>query len=515
MYIPALLLVTFLLGAALLFGDEAIDIETESLTRQNVTEVVTETGQLSALDRTTVAFEIGGRIDDLSIEEEDGVQSGERLASLEDSTHVSELRSARARLQAEEARLRELEAGADAPDRRVSQASLESAHVRLDDAQENLRDVKREQNRAVLNARRSLLSTDLQARLTGGAREDSFRSYDPPTVTGTYEGDEEGEYRITLFPSGRESGYSIRYEGIESGVSGVSTVEPQPLGTKGLSIRFPVNFARNNSLEWTVTIPNRDSPQYTANRNAYETALENQDTAIESAERAVEQARSAYEEALARHERTLSPVRSEQVEVQHAQVEQARAAVEGAERSLSRTVLEAPFSGTITHVDVSRGQVVSAGQSIAELRSHDLEIILHVPEADIANVEVGDHAYVRFDAFRDTEFRAVVTSIASSARQVDGIASFKTTLVLDDSTDPRLRAGLTADVDIVTLERSDVFTVPSRAVQERDGERYVRILEGEEMRWVPVRTGVRGVDGRIEIEGDLSEGDTIVTFIRE
>ena len=116
-----------------------------------------------------------------------------------------------------------------------------------------------------------------------------------------------------------------------------------------------------------------------------------------------------------------------------------------------------------------------------------------------------------------------------------------------DSPDPRLKPGMTADVDIETETRREVLTVPiqslvarSRGALDRDRaaldrrakkkaaapadtldeaarekrdkeilEGVFRIVDGKSV-FVPVSSGIAG-DTRIEITGELSPGDLIVS----
>ena len=74
---------------------------------------------------------------------------------------------------------------------------------------------------------------------------------------------------------------------------------------------------------------------------------------------------------------------------------------------------------------------------------------------------------------------------------------------------------MTANVDIRTDERTDVIAVPRRAVITKDGDKIVRILEGDTIKEISVVTGLRGSDGRIEIISGISEGDKVIVFLEE
>jgi hypothetical protein len=66
-------------------------------------------------------------------------------------------------------------------------------------------------------------------------------------------------------------------------------------------------------------------------------------------------------------------------------------------------------------------------------------------------------------------------------------------------------------VGFAVEEREDVLTVPVKALLARDGGGFgVEVAQGGERRVVPVDPGL-SADGLVEIDGDVREGDTVVT----
>jgi RND family efflux transporter MFP subunit len=391
---------------------------------------------------------------------------------------------------------------------------LASAEVALTNANSSLEDVKTRENTSVANAYQKLLTTDLRARLTKGDSEGSAFSFNPPTITGSYSGNQEGEYKITLYPSHAQSGYSFQISGLESNLAGtVSTVQPQPLGTKGLFIQFPENFARGTNIEWTVEVPNTSSPQYITLKQAYDQALQNRSLAISDAERRVRDAESLRDQVKA--ELNLITTTGDQTAAQEALVRQARAALQSAEIRLQKAHLRAPFSGVVNSKIISLGETISPNMPAFSITSEaDFHIDLFIPEVDIANLSIGDTAHLKFDAFPEEEFEAEVIYVSPVAEQREGVSSFRTRLELKEN-DPRIRIGMTANVDIYTETKENVLSVPGRSVIRQEGRTFVRVIENGELREADVRLGLRGEGGRIEILSGLNEGERVITFIRD
>ena len=509
--------VVLVLGTVLLFvsGDDSLneEIEIEVVTRGNVREVVSETGFVQPARAVDVAFELGGRVVSIPVEEGDVVEKGEVLVELDPTDREIELASARARLRAEQVRLDELLRGADSISLDVSGSAVDFAKTALENAQTNLHETVAQHDQLVENAQKTLLTTGLVAYLVDEGREGSNYSYAAPVVSGTYTGTEEGIYYIDVYSSGAQSGSSYRVTGLEDGAASVSTVNPTPVGTRGLYIQFPDNFARNT--EWEIPIPNTRSSSYTSNLNAYNATLEARDVAIKAAESAVKSAEAALTQSNQQYTQVSSPARDERIEAQRAMVSQMHAALRAAELALEKTAIRAPFTGIVTHLMVEAGEIVSPTVPVVSLIANtNFELEVHISESDIQEITIDDTATVAFDAYDDEQFEAKVIDISPTAEVVDGVRAFSVTLQFLE-TDEHIRAGLSADIDILAAERTDVIAVPTRSIVEHNGEKSVRTFDGEVLTYVPVVVGLRGSDGFTEIVSGLREGVEIITFARE
>ncbi len=493
--------------------EDELDISTETIAARNIEEVITGTGHVKAQDDLEVSFELSGTLEEVLVEEGDEVEAGEPLARLDRELAREELEQARFELSAQDAQLREMMAGVTEEDAQRAREQVKTASTSLANARESLQDTQETHETRVKNAQEDLLTTGLQTKLASEEQRTRY-SYQPPEITGSYTGKDSGEYRITLFSSQTDSGYSFRYQSnLEEGGTGrVSTRTSQPLGNKGLEIRFPENFARHRGLEWVVKIPNTDHPEYTKLRQAYESAQESRDKAVREAERRIREAEQNLQAAQAEYRAAVADVRGEKIETQQAAVERAEIAIRSAQTKLNKHTLYSPLDGEVYLKHLSRGETVSPGTPVFSLSGGDqphLEIF--IPEVDITNLELGDPAIARFDAFPDERFEAKTTRISGTAVDRQGVASFKTRLDLQDP-DPRIRTGMTADLDITTAERSDVAAIPGRALIRKEDGFFVRAMKDNTYEYRPVSRGLRGSDGWIEITSGLEEGDEIIVY---
>ncbi len=485
-------------------------IEIAPVSTADVVETISETGSIEPIKDVALAFEFGGRVEDIPAEKGMLVQEGDVLVQLDSIKQSADLTAAYARFEMEQVRLQELLEGADQASLAVSESGVEAAQVAYENAKRTLDETTAQHNQLVENARTTLRSSDLQAYLTNSEHSASDASYAAPTITGTYESEEDGAYIVELYRSNTPSGYSFRATGLETFTGSVSTAREIPLGTRGLYIQFPEDFAKGTA--WEIPIPNTRAATYLTHLNAYTAALNARDVAIASAESTLKAAEASLEQVQLQYDQSASSARNEQIQAQRAVVRQTEAAVATAEAAYNNTVIRAPFNGVVTELDIQKGELVAAGAPVVSLISEDnFEITVNISESDIKEITVDDTATVTLDAYDDEVFEAYVVSVAPHANIVDGVRVFEVKLRFTQKHD-LIRSGLSADIDILAEVHTDVLAIPSRAIAEDSEGKFVRSYAHGSLERIPVTVGLRGSNGLTEITGGLQEGQMIVTF---
>jgi multidrug efflux pump subunit AcrA (membrane-fusion protein) len=134
-----------------------------------------------------------------------------------------------------------------------------------------------------------------------------------------------------------------------------------------------------------------------------------------------------------------------------ASLEKTRVALEQLRLQREDTTLTAPFAGTVVAVDVEPGDQVAPGQTVVTLATLSrLEVkTTDLSELEVGQIEVGEGAVVKVDAFPSSELRGTVTDIALQAQDYRGDTVYEVTIGLDPvSAWPALRWGMTAMVEI-------------------------------------------------------------------
>ncbi len=195
-------------------------------------------------------------------------------------------------------------------------------------------------------------------------------------------------------------------------------------------------------------------------------------------------AKSQYEVAQAEVDAAEESVRAAEFSVNSAQ-----AGVKESRENLTKTSIYAPVGGTISKLNVEKGERVagasqfSAGTEILRIANlQTMEVNVSVNENDIVRVNLNDTALVEVDAYQNRKFKGLVTEISTSANttgvSADQVTNFDVKIrILPDSykdlLDPAFpnkspfRPGMSATVDIQTEAVIDVLAVPIQAVTTR------------------------------------------------
>jgi HlyD family secretion protein len=250
------------------------------------------------------------------------------------------------------------------------------------------------------------------------------------------------------------------------------------------------------------------------------------------------------------------------VEAATAKVEQARAALRQAEVNLAYTDILSPIDGTVISRSVDVGQTVAASLQaptlfvIAEDLSK-MQVNTSVAEADIGKLRPGMEASFGVDAYPGKRFRGTVRQIRNAPQTVQNVVTYDAVVDVANP-DLELRPGMTANVSFVFAERADVLRVPNAALRFRpsaellgaarrgeDGgagpgraaeaeraagagrregrptgagggprepdRRTVWVLRDGAPGEVRIRTGVSDGSTTEVVEGELKEGDLVIT----
>ena len=74
-----------------------------------------------------------------------------------------------------------------------------------------------------------------------------------------------------------------------------------------------------------------------------------------------------------------------------------------------------------------------------------------------------------------------------------------------DKNDPRMKAGLTANLDIQTQTKPDALILPQYAIIQNASGSFVEILSNGTPKQIPVTLGIQDQSGNVEIASGVTE----------
>lgn len=187
------------------------------------------------------------------------------------------------------------------------------------------------------------------------------------------------------------------------------------------------------------------------------------------------------------------------------------------------TLIRATASGTILSRSVNTGDPVvpltsyQPGTEMATIANMD-DLIFKgtVDEIDVGAIAVGMPSRIKVGALPDEPVQGRLSRIAPQAQISEGATLFDVEVELEPGQDVVLRAGYSANADIVIREKRDIVLLPERLVLFEDSGDEVAtfvelapVAEGLEPERVQVELGLS--DGlNVEIVSGLTDGDQVV-----
>ena len=170
------------------------------------------------------------------------------------------------------------------------------------------------------------------------------------------------------------------------------------------------------------------------------------------------------------------------------------------EQQVEKTIVTAPFSGTIDEVMTEEGSVVMPGQTplMRIVNLDNMYIVTDVPEKYVANIKRDKKVLV--------DFPILSKQMESRVRQVGDFIdpnnrTFKVEITVPDK-DSSIKPNLTAKLRINDYSNPDALLIPQSVISENaNGEQYIYIVKDRE--------GDEAVAEKITIETGLTQGDVI------
>ncbi|MQP25184.1 efflux RND transporter periplasmic adaptor subunit [Flavobacterium sp. LMO8] len=180
---------------------------------------------------------------------------------------------------------------------------------------------------------------------------------------------------------------------------------------------------------------------------------------------------------------------------------------------LAKTVIRAPFSGTIDEIASERGSVVGPGTPILRIVSlGNMYLEAEVPEKNIGTIKKGSDAIVNFPVLGET-FNAKVTQAGNYINPAN--RSFMIQIAVPNKSG-NIKPNLSSKIQLKDYSNSKAITVPISIISENaDGEQFLYVAQNPDNKGnaiakkVIVKVGLSQGE-LVEIVDGIKDGDLII-----
>ena len=202
-----------------------------------------------------------------------------------------------------------------------------------------------------------------------------------------------------------------------------------------------------------------------------------------------------------------------EIDSRRGQERAARARAEALAARRAKLAIVAPFPGVVTKKSAEIGENKLPGAPLFVLADPSrIHVEAQVDEADAAKVRVGQAVRLVPEAYRGEPFTGTVSEVRPTVEASKEVSRANTILVSLASSPRPLRLGMSVDVEVLTGGKDNVAMVPSSAIMERDGKKFVYVVEGKRIARREIVSGVSNWD-RTEIASGVRAGEDVVTTL--
>lgn len=497
--------------------------ETGVVQRGDVIQEISANGMVQSIDEIDLRFKTSGTIERILAKVGDNVKKGVYLVSLDSGTIYSQYLQAQASYNQAKAKLDQLIAGASNAEIKVSEQVLENARIALEDAKAK---AENDLNQDYSSALVYLIDSSSKYNKALADLKDMERLYfyysDSLSVVFRDKNDKAEEaYLGTSAIKGAkdyvdDAEENPTHNNIDTALNEMWTALQKATDALDYAktamsdplVREKVSATDRATIDTDIT----NITAAVSNINTAKADIANQKIANQVN---INTAESTYNKAEVDLEELQTPPRLVDIAVYQADVDKYRANMTEYSKKLSDASIIAPFDGVVAKIDARIGEVITAGEKIITslISPRGLQVEIDIPETDISKVSTNDPVFITLDAFPEESFAGQIIEIDSGKTIIEGVVYYKVKILFEGD-EQKIKSGMSGDATIQVDKKENVLNVPQRAVVSKNGKKFVRVLDDEQITETEVTTGLRGNNGEIEISSGLKEGERIITFMK-
>jgi HlyD family secretion protein len=481
------------------------EYELARVERGNISQTISETGQVQKGDKINLSFKLGGVIEKIYTAVGKEVVSGSILAKLDVSDLLIQLDEAEASLAVYQADLSKLMAGPEQEEIQQYQTAVANKQIALDTADQGLVEANEDALNYVdsaylktYNAKNAIYS--IQKSYFSASDQMSFVVRD-------------GKMNIETAASEIEFYYdAARAKLTQDNIDEAVSKTEYELAIVSSALR-EIREACEDEYYRNI-VSSEDKTIVDTHRTYINTAIANITDAkqgVASAKLAISTAQGNLQAAQDDLALLIAPARTEDIISAQNKVNQVQAGVNALRKKIEDSTLKSPVRGQIVEIKKRAGeQVLSGGQDtvFVVLPTVSFGIEADIYEEDIVKMEIGNAVSISLVAFPDQSFSGKVVSIDPAEKMIDGVVYYEVLIGFDEVPE-NIKSGMSADIVITSLTKENVLLIPERAVLENNGGVSAEVLTDGKVSEKTIEIGLES-DDMVEVISGLEEGEEVI-----
>jgi len=505
-------------GYKIFFGSKKEVYNFDTAKIENVVQEVSAVGRVKKGEEINLSFKQSGRIDKIYVEVGEVVEREKELIKLDVNQLSIQLSQAKASLDLARAEYDKLLAGASAQEIQVKQTAVDNSKIAYDNAKgladENLKSVYENAFNALEDSYLKIYNAFTVADLI---RRSYFNSFDEESVSVREKTDQAESFKNKAKASLDLVKASSSNENIDSSLLKMDdflrgTYENLKIIREACEFN---NYRNTVSLTDKNLLDNHKSYLNTALTNIVNSRQGITNTKITNISN-IDIAAGNLKTAQDQLTLITAKPRQEDINLYEAKVRQAQASYNLLADQIADSIIKSPLDGQVAKINKEIGEQATLGETIISLiPTKPFQVETDISESDIGKIKIGNDIKIVLDAFPEEEFSGKVVEIDPAETVIAGVIYYKVNASLETEVE-KIKPGMTANLTIIIDSKENVLTIPQRAVIEKNGKKFTRILKGENVfEETEIQTGLKGSSGTIEVFSGVKEGDKVVTSIKE
>jgi len=172
--------------------------------------------------------------------------------------------------------------------------------------------------------------------------------------------------------------------------------------------------------------------------------------------------------------------------------------------------LVAPIDGMVTTRDAEPGTTVVAGQAVLKLQEPDsLWVTVRLDQGRSTGLRVGLPADI---TLRSNPGKALTGKVVRVEPNSDSVTEERIAQVGFDTLPQGVTTDEMAEVTLHLPRVADALVVPNASLRYQGVQAGVWLRADGNLRFVPVKTGATGLDGKVQVIEGLKAGDEVVVY---